>query len=184
MYLFRGFPYWPEKRNKEGLACLRNYQGNNHTTRYGRSLEQNSWWWGPDLHIICILASFYFPLHFRFMLLWSHRLNAHLQLEHIRWTSESIFHFNFNQNEYNSSTPNLFHNVNYITVDRNVWEMFQKRIPDPKHNKCSGWTSFFWFPRRIALPALLCTHDTEVSAQNLYIPCEKYPEKLKANHTT
>lgn len=97
---------------------------------------------------------FYPLVYLTFILLWSHRLNAHLLPECNRWTLKGIFHINFNQNYSN--------NVNYIG---NAWDTSQKRTPDPDMSSVNSLAPFFWFPKRIILLFSLYSHSTETPAQ-------------------
>lgn len=144
-------------------------------------MVQSSWYQGHKFHIISILTFFFPPLYM------SDSFYSIPQTRHticsykcIRWTLESIFHLNLNQNKYSSFTPKLPQDANYITVNRNAWEMIQKGLIQ---NKCNSWISFFRFPETL-LPTSLCSHNITVSAQNVCILHVKYPGKLRANHAT
>lgn len=56
-------------------------------------------------------ACFSLETHSRLDLVWSHELNAHLQLEH-------IFQFSYISKEPRSQTARLLHGVNQSTVSR------------------------------------------------------------------
>lgn len=112
---------------------------------------------------------FQFLVYFRFILLWFHRPNKHLQLQ----CRGGLLPLSFQ--------PKLLHNANYITVGRNA---MHETCFTPKHAKFNSFTSSFCFPKRTIHPFALCSHGTLkylLKRYTFHVP--DHQVKLIANHT-